>query len=43
MADGLSTALFTLDADGCRRLLQRYPDCAARFFQTDGEEMRIVA
>lgn len=42
VADGLSTALFTLEGEGCRRLLARHPDCAARFFQKDGTEAPIA-
>lgn len=41
-ADGLSTALFALDADGCRALLRRRPDCEARLFGKDGNEVRLA-
>ena len=42
MADGLSTALFTLDQPGCRNLLARHPDCEARFFDKDGVEVALT-
>jgi thiamine biosynthesis lipoprotein len=40
-ADGLSTALFLLDAKSCRRLLQSHPDCSALFFDKAGLEKTV--
>ena len=42
-ADGLSTALFTLDAEGGRSLLAARPGTVARFFDKGGAEQRKTA